>query len=82
MSNETNVWLGATTKQLIQSRTGYRRRKYTNLIMLVITALFTLAALAVLFWIIIYVVIKGIQYLNLDFFIHLPRPLGITGEAC
>ena len=79
MSSETNVWLGASTRQLIQSRTGYRRRKFTNAIMLAITALFTLAALAVLFWIIIYVVIKGLQYLNLDFFIHLPRPLGITG---
>jgi phosphate transport system permease protein len=79
MRSETHVWLGASTKQLIQSRTGYRRRKFTNSIMLAITALFTLAALAVLFWIIIYVVIKGIQYLNLDFFIHLPRPLGISG---
>jgi phosphate transport system permease protein len=79
MSSETNVWLGASTKQLIQSRTGYRRRKFTNTVMSTITALFTLAALSVLFWIIIYVLIKGFQYLNLDFFIHLPRPLGISG---
>ena len=47
--------------------------------MLTITALLTLAALGVLFWIIFYVLIKGLRYLNLDFFIHLPRPLGITG---
>jgi phosphate transport system permease protein len=79
MTTKTNIWLGASTKQLIQSRTGYRRRKFSNSIMLAITAVCTLAALAVLVWIITYVVIKGIQYLNLDFFIHLPRPLGITG---
>jgi phosphate transport system permease protein len=79
MSSRTDVWLGASTKELIQSRTGYRRRKFTNTLMLAVTALFTLAALAILFWIIIYVVIKGLQYLNLDFFIHLPRPLGMLG---
>jgi phosphate transport system permease protein len=79
MSSNTKVWLGASTRQLIQSRGGYRRRKFTNSIMLVITALFTLVALGVLFWIITYVVIRGLQYLNLDFFIHLPRPIGITG---
>jgi phosphate transport system permease protein len=79
MNTGTNVWLGASTRELIQSRTGYRRRKFTSWIMLTITGLCTLAALAVLIWIITYVVIKGIQYLNLDFFIHLPRPLGITG---
>jgi phosphate transport system permease protein len=79
MNTGTNLWLGASTKQLIQSRTGYRRRKFTSWIMLAVTGLCTLAALGVLIWIITYVVIKGIQYLNLDFFIHLPRPLGITG---
>ena len=79
MSSETNVWLGASTRELIQSRNGYRRRKFTNRIMLVVTALFMLAALGILVWIIAYVVIKGIQYLNLDFFIHIPRPLGISG---
>jgi phosphate transport system permease protein len=79
MSTGTNTWLGVSTRQLIQSRTGYRRRQFINRLMLAITALFTLAALGVLVWIIVYVVIKGLQYLNLDFFIHLPRPLGITG---
>jgi phosphate transport system permease protein len=43
------------------------------------TGLFTLLALVPLFWIIGYVIYKGGQYINLDFFIHLPTPLGITG---
>ena len=47
--------------------------------MLVVSILFSLAALVILFWIIIYVLIKGLQYLNLDFFIHLPRPMGMAG---
>lgn len=79
MSTGTNLWLGASTRQLIQSKTGYRRRKYSNVIMLVTTGLFTLVALIPLFWIIGYVIYKGGQYIHLDFFIHLPRPLGMTG---
>ncbi len=79
MTSNTHVWLGTSTRQLIQYRTGRRRRKFTNTLMIAFTALFTLLALGVLFWIITYVVIKGLQYLNLDFIIHLPRPLGITG---
>jgi len=79
MSSRANVWMGASTRQLIQSHTAYRRRTVTNAVMLAITGLFTLLALAILVWIIAYVVIKGIQYLNLNFFIHLPRPLGMPG---
>jgi phosphate transport system permease protein len=55
------------------------RRKAVNLIMLSITGLMTLLALIPLFWIIGYVVYKGGQYINLDFFIHTPRPLGMDG---
>jgi phosphate transport system permease protein len=55
------------------------RRKVVNTIMLTITGLMTLLALVPLFWIVGYVVYKGGQYLNLDFFIHTPRPLGMTG---
>jgi phosphate transport system permease protein len=51
----------------------------TNTIMLIVTGLMTLLALIPLFWIIGYVVYKGGQYINLDFFIHTPRPLGIEG---
>jgi phosphate transport system permease protein len=55
------------------------RRKVTNTVMLIITGLMTLLALIPLFWIIGYVVYKGGQYINLDFFIHTPRPLGMAG---
>jgi phosphate transport system permease protein len=79
MSARINLWLGASTQQLIQSKAGYRRRRLSNGIMLVSTSLITLLALVPLFWIIGYVVYKGGQYINLDFFIHLPRPLGMLG---
>ncbi|MGD0752744.1 MAG: phosphate ABC transporter permease PstA [Anaerolineales bacterium] len=56
-----------------------RQRKAANIIMLSLTGLLTALALVPLFWIIGYVVIRGGNYINLDFFIHLPRPMGMTG---
>ena len=56
-----------------------RQRKAANMIMLSLTGLLTVLALVPLFWIIIYVVIRGGSNINLDFFIHLPRPMGMTG---
>jgi phosphate transport system permease protein len=47
--------------------------------MLFLTGLLTALALVPLFWIIGYVLLQGGKNINLDFFIHLPRPLGITG---
>ena len=79
MSTGTNLWLGVSTRQFIQSKTGYRRRKLSNAVMMGVTGLFTLLALVPLFWIIGYVMYKGGQYISLDFFIHLPRPLGMAG---
>jgi phosphate transport system permease protein len=55
------------------------RRKTVNVVMLSLTGLLTLLALAPLFWIIGYVAYRGGKSINLDFFIHLPRPLGMTG---
>src|SRR5262245_39369940 len=55
------------------------RRKVVNGIMLSVTGLMTLLALVPLFWIVGYVIYKGGQYINLDFFIHTPRPLGMEG---
>jgi phosphate transport system permease protein len=79
MSANANLWPGTSGQHIIRSRSGYQRRKLTNTIMLGVTGLFTLLALAVLFWIIGYVVVKGLSSLNLDFFIHLPAPLGMLG---
>ena len=55
------------------------RRKMTNAVMLALTGLMTLLALVPLFWIVGYVIYKGGQYINLDFFVNLPRPLGMEG---
>lgn len=57
----------------------YRRRRLTNKIMLGLTGLMLVLALIPLIWIIVYVLIKGGRYINLDFFIHLPQPMGTTG---
>ena len=55
------------------------RRKVINAVMLSLTGLMTLLALVPLFWIVGYVIYKGGQYINLDFFTQLPRPLGMEG---
>ncbi len=55
------------------------RRKTINLLMLSLTGLATLTALIPLFWIIGYVIYKGGQFINVDFFTQLPRPLGDPG---
>ncbi len=79
MSAETRTWLGMSTRQLIRSKAGYKRRKLANFIMLAVTGIFMLLALVPLFWIIGYVIYKGGQTINLDFFIQLPAPLGVVG---
>lgn len=56
-----------------------RRRKLTNAFMLSLTGLLTILALVPLFWIIGYVIYKGGQSINLDFFTQLPTPLGVAG---
>jgi len=68
-------------QELIEKRQAAvsSRRKLTNAIMLGVTGFMTLLALVPLFWIVGYVVYKGGQYINLDFFIHTPRPLGMEG---
>jgi phosphate transport system permease protein len=62
-----------------QSPAKIRRRKIMNGFMLNLTGFLTALALIPLFWIIGYVIIKGINAINLDFFIHLPTPLGVIG---
>ena len=55
------------------------RRKTVNSVMIGLAGAMTLLALVPLFWIIGYVVLKGGQYLNLDFFTQLPVPMGMAG---
>ncbi len=68
-------------QQLIEKNQARRTssRKVINAIMLGITGFMTILALIPLFWIIGYVIYKGAQYINLDFFIRLPTPLGMAG---
>jgi phosphate transport system permease protein len=56
-----------------------RQRKAANAVMLSLTGFVTLLALVPLFWIIGYVLIRGGKNINLDFFINLPRPMGVAG---
>jgi len=79
MSTNVDFWPRATTRQKIQSRASFRRRRLSNGIMLAASGLFTFLALVPLFWIIAYVVYKGGQYITLDFFIQPPAPLGVVG---
>jgi phosphate transport system permease protein len=63
-----------------QNRISRRRQRNTvNTVMLSFTGVVTALALVPLFWIIGYVIIRGGKNINLDFFIHLPRPLGMAG---
>lgn len=56
-----------------------RQRKVVNVLMLSLTGIVTVLALVPLFWIIGYVIIQGGKNINLDFFINLPRPMGVSG---
>jgi phosphate transport system permease protein len=64
---------------LINPHNRYKRRMLANKFMLGLAGLLTLIALVPLFWIIGYVILKGGQYINLNFFIKLPTPLGVAG---
>ena len=66
-------------EHFINPRNRYKRRMLANNVMLGLAGLLTLLALVPLFWIMGYVILKGGQYINLDFFIKLPTPLGVAG---
>lgn len=55
------------------------RRKMVNAVMLSLTGLLTLLVLMLLFWIIGYVIFRGMKAINLAFFTETPRPLGMAG---
>jgi phosphate transport system permease protein len=74
-----NAGLELTQKRYINSGNRYRRRRLANQVMLAFAGMMTLLALIPLFWIIIYVVIRGGAAINLDFFTQMPKPLGTTG---
>lgn len=61
------------------SRRRYRARRTTNAIMLTLTGFATLLAVLPLLWIVIYVIKEGGRFLSLQFFTHLPTPVGVPG---
>jgi phosphate transport system permease protein len=72
--------MSAFTELMSRKRSNRaRQRKMTNAVMLSLTGLLTALALVPLFWIIGYVILRGGKSINLDFFIHLPRPMGMAG---
>jgi phosphate transport system permease protein len=58
---------------------GQFRRKLKSDAMIALTALAALIALVPLFLVLGYLVSKGASSLNLNFFIHMPRPVGESG---
>ncbi len=56
-----------------------RKRRGVNAVMLAVTGIFTLLALAPLAWIVAYVFQAGGRNLNVAFFTHLPAALGQAG---
>jgi phosphate transport system permease protein len=54
-------------------------RKTVNVMMLTLAGLMTLLAIIPLFWIVIYVMYQGWQYISVSLFTQTPRPLGMEG---
>ena len=63
----------------MNSKYFHYKRKITSMIMMSLTFVATLAAIVPLIFIFYYTISKGITYLNLDFFIAMPKPVGETG---
>jgi phosphate transport system permease protein len=78
-TSSSQTYSAARTHYITYNPARYQRRKITNAVMLSVTGLMTLVALVPLFWIVGYVVLKGGQYINLDLFTQMPRPVGIPG---
>ena len=56
-----------------------QRRKIVNVVMLGMTALSTLLSVSVLFFVLVYLIVKGGSSLNVAFFTELPKPVGESG---
>jgi phosphate transport system permease protein len=77
MTASTSV--GDQGRPRVRTQSGHLRRRVVNAVVLGMTGLMTLLALVPLFWIVGYVVVRGGRYINLDFFLHMPTPLGVAG---
>ena len=63
----------------MNSKYFYYKRKLTSSIMMSLTFVAALAAIIPLVFIFYYTISKGVTYLNLDFFIAMPKPVGEPG---
>ncbi len=63
----------------MNSKYFYYKRKLTSSIMMLLTFVAALAAIIPLVFIFYYTISKGVTYLNLDFFIAMPKPVGEPG---
>jgi phosphate transport system permease protein len=68
-------------KRLEIDKLSFYRRKITNGVMLTLSMLAALITIVPLIFIFYYTISKGITYLNLDFFIHMPKPVGEPGSG-
>ncbi|NJD21881.1 MAG: phosphate ABC transporter permease PstA [Melioribacter sp.] len=62
-----------------KSNLFYYRKKITSFIMMSLTFIAALAAIIPLVLIFYYTISKGITYLNIDFFVAMPKPVGESG---
>jgi len=69
----------AAPRGYIQPRAGFLYRRAVNVLMLTLTGVATLLALVPLVWIVVYVLITGGKYINLDLFVRMPVALGDPG---
>ncbi len=63
----------------MKSTFNSRRRKTTSFIMMSLTLVAGIVAIIPLVFIFYYTISKGITYLNLDFFLEMPKPVGEPG---
>ena len=61
--------------------TRLRRRHAANFVMATLTYVAAFVATLPLLFVLVYLVIKGISSLNLAFFLHMPRPVGVPGAG-
>ena len=61
-----------------QSARGIQRQ-FSNGCLIVLATVFALLAVGVLIYLLLYVILNGIRYINLDFFTNLPTPNGEPG---
>jgi phosphate transport system permease protein len=69
-----------TTNPFLAPRTAHNaRRRVSNILTILFSLLATVFAVAVLFYLLLYVLRAGLPYLNLDFFTQIPTPNGEAG---